>query len=60
MGSYAGELVGLYILDSLCKEFGKQNLGLYKDDNPACFNRTPGTGLEQIEKKICNVFVATL
>ena len=43
MGCYGGaevcELVGLYILDSLCKEFGKGNLGLYRDDGLACFQQ---------------------
>ena len=41
MGSYVGaevcELVGLYILDILTKEFGHNKIGLYRDDRLGCF-----------------------
>ena len=46
MGSYDGaelcELVGLYLLDLLTKEFGKQNIGLYRDDGLSCFENISG------------------
>ena len=36
MGSYDGaevcELVGLFILNDICNEYGKHNIGLYRDD----------------------------
>ena len=39
MGSYDGaeicELVGLFILNHLGKSFGKENIGLYRDDGLA-------------------------
>ena len=39
-GSHDGtelcELVGLYLLDLLTKEFGNQNIGLYIDDGLNC------------------------
>ena len=41
MGSYdraeVCELVGLYILDILTKEFGRNKIGLYRDDGSGCF-----------------------
>ena len=41
MGSYDGaevcELVGLYLLNLLTNEFGKRNIGLYRDDGFSCF-----------------------
>ena len=41
MGSYDGaklcELVGLYLLDLLAKEFDKKYFGLYRDDGLGCF-----------------------
>ena len=41
MGSYDGaevcELVGLYLLNLLTNEFGKHNMGLYRDDSLSCF-----------------------
>ena len=41
MGSYDGaevcELVGLFILNDLCNEYGKDNIGLYRDDGLAIF-----------------------
>ena len=39
MGSYDGaeicELVGLFILNKLAQKFGKENIGLYRDDGLA-------------------------
>ena len=46
MGSYDGaevcELVGLFILNDLCNEYGKDNIGLYRDDGLAIFKHTSG------------------
>ena len=54
MGSYDGaelcELVGLYLLDLLTKEFGKQNIGLYRDDGLSCFENISGPDSEKIKK----------
>ena len=39
MGSYDGaevcELVGLFILNGLANEYGKESIGLYRDDGLA-------------------------
>ena len=47
MGSYDGaevcELVGLFILNDLCNEYGKDNIGLYRDDGLAIFKHTGNT-----------------
>ena len=60
MGSYDGaetcELVGLYILDILGKKFGKQNLGLYRDDGLAEFKNTTGRQSDKIRKDITKIF----
>ena len=44
MGSYdeaeVCELVGLFILNDLCNEYGKDNIGLYRDDGLAIFKHT--------------------
>ena len=60
MGSYDGaelcELVGLYLLDLLTKEFGKQNIGLYRDDGLSCFENISGPDSEKIKKKIFKIF----
>ena len=45
------ELVGLYLLDLLTKEFGKQNIGLYEDDGLSCFEKISGPDSEKIKKK---------
>jgi len=41
MGSYDDaevcELVGLFILNDLCNIYGKENIGLYRDDGLAVF-----------------------
>ena len=54
MGSYDGaevcELVGLFILNILCNKYGKENIGLYRDDGLALFNNITGTQAERIKK----------
>ena len=60
MGSYDGaevcELVRLYLLNLLTNEFGKHNIGLYRDDGLSCFQNISGPYLEKIKKKICKIF----
>lgn len=60
MGSYDGaevcELVGLFILNDLCNTYGKQNIGLYRDDGLAIFKNTSGPQAERIRKDITNRF----
>ena len=50
------ELVGLYLLNLLTNEFGKHNIGLYRDDGLSCFQNVSGPDLEKIKKKICKIF----
>ena len=60
MGSYDGaelcELVGLYHLDLLTEEFGKQNIGLYRDDGLSCFENISGPDAEKIKRKLFKFF----
>ena len=60
MGSYDGaelcELAGLYILNILSNEFGKEKIGLYRDDGLSCFENMSGPETEKIKKKICEIF----
>ena len=53
MGSYDGtevcELVGLFILNDLCNEYGKDNIGLYRDDGLAIFKHTSRPQAERIK-----------
>ena len=60
MGSYDGaelcELVGLYLLDLLAKEFDKKYFGLYRDDGLGCFGNISGPYSERIKKKIIKIF----
>ena len=59
MGRYDGaelcELVGLYLLDLLTKEFGKQNIGFYRDDGLSCFENISGPDLDKIKKKLFKI-----
>ena len=54
MGSYDGteicELVGLYTLSILSKRYGKERIGLYRDDGLAVFKDITG------RKEIANIF----
>ena len=60
MGSYDGaelcELTGLYILSVLSSEFGKEKIGLYRDDGLSCFQNMTGPQAERVKKKICEIF----
>ena len=50
------DLVGLYILDILTKEFGHNKIGLYRDDELGCFQNLPGPESEKVKKKLCKIF----
>lgn len=58
MGSFDGaetcELVGSYLLSKLTTEYGN-DIGLYRDDGLAAFNKTPRE-IENIKKHICKTF----
>ena len=60
MGRYDGaelcELVGLYLLDLLTKEFAKQNIGLYRDDGLSCFQDMSEPDSEKIKIKTFKIF----
>ena len=59
MGSYDGaevcQLVGLYLLNLLTNEFGKGNIGLYRDDGLSCFQNISDPNSEKIKKKMCKI-----
>ena len=50
------ELVGLYTLDILTKEFGHDKIGLYRDDRLGCFQNLSGPESEKVKKKLCKIF----
>ena len=45
------EAVGLYILHELGEKYGKERIGLYRDDGLACFENTSGPEVEERIKK---------
>ena len=60
MGSYYEaeicELVGLYILHVLGEKYGKDKIGLYRDDGLACFGNIKGSQAERIRKELISIF----
>ena len=60
MGAYDGaevcELVGIYILHSLAKDFEKSFTGLYRDDGLAYFKNISGRQADIIRKKFHEIF----
>ena len=58
MGSFDGaetcELVGLYLLSKIPQEYSN-DIGLYRDDGLAAFDKTPRE-IENIKKHICKIF----
>ena len=55
-GAEVCELVGLFILNNLCDRYGKNNIGLYRDDGLAVFRNTTGPQAERIKKDITRRF----
>jgi hypothetical protein len=53
-GAETCELVGSYLLSQLTAEYGN-DIGLYRDDGLAAFDKTPRE-IEIIKKNICKVF----
>ena len=60
MGSFDGaeicELVGLFILNKLATTYGKDNIGLYRDDGLAIFKNISGPQADRIRKDITKHF----
>ena len=48
------EVVGLFILHKLGEKYGKERIGLYRDDGLACFENTSGPELERVRKALLN------
>ena len=57
-GAETSEVVGLYILDLICKnlEVNKKYYGIYRDDGIMIINNANGPKIERIRKKLHNVF----
>ena len=59
MGSYHGaeacELVGLYILNKISPIFGRENVGLYRDDGLAVLKKS-GPETNRIKKELHEIF----
>ena len=60
MGSYDGaeicELIGLFILNQLSEKFGKDNVGLYRDDGLMLINGTSGKIADKTRKDLHTLF----
>ena len=60
MGSYDGaeicELVGLFILNHLGKKFGKNNIGLYRDDGLAAIKNRSARLADKTRKELHKIF----
>ena len=60
MGSFDGaeicELVGLFILNHLGKRFGKENIGLYRDDGLAIIKSKSARLLDKTRKELHIMF----
>ena len=60
MGSYDGaeicNLVGLYMLNVLTNEFGKERVGLYRDDGLVLIKGKSGRIADKVRKKLHTLF----
>jgi hypothetical protein len=51
------ELIGLYALNTLAKKFGKENIGLYRDDGLVLIQSTSGRLADKAKKDLCAQFL---
>ena len=60
MGCFDGaeicELVGLYILNDLWRKFGKDFVGLYREDGLALIKGKSGRVIDNARKDLCKLF----
>ena len=60
MGSNDGaetcEIVGLFLLYSIGEMFNKKDIGLYRDDDLACFENNDGHQNDKIRKELIKIF----
>ena len=60
MGSYDGaeirELVGLFMLNNLGQKFGKENIGLYRDDELAIMKNKSARLADKTRKELHKCF----
>ena len=60
MGSYDGseicEITGLFMLKKLAERFGKDNIGLYRDDGLALLRKSSGPKAERARKDLIAIF----
>ena len=60
MGNFNGaevcELVGLYILNDLCKKYGKKEIGQYSDGKIAIIRNIWGQEADTVRKDIASTF----
>ena len=54
--SEVAELVGLYLLDQLGRKFGKNQIGLYRDDGLVILPTTSGPKAERARKDLIEIF----
>ena len=47
------ELVGIYLLNMLTNDIGKNNIGFQRDNGLSCFQNISGPDSERIKKKMC-------
>ena len=60
MGAYDGaevcELIGIFLLNLLGRQYDTKNIGLYRDDGLSLFKNCSGPQMEKIKKHLQKVF----
>ena len=60
MGAYDGaevcELIGIFLLNLLGRQYDTKNIGLYRDDGLSIFKNCSGPQMEKIKKRLQKVF----
>ena len=60
MGAYDGaevcELIGIFLLNLLGRQYDPKNIGLYRDDGLSIFKNCSGPQMEKIKKRLQKVF----
>ena len=60
MGAYDGaevcELIGIFLLNLLGRQYDPKNIGLYRDDGLSIFKNSSGPQMEKFKKRLQKVF----
>ena len=57
-GAEVGELIGLFLLDNLSEKYGKNNVGLYRDDDLVLLKNVTADHNREFKRQGLNISIS--